>query len=80
MISIIVIIFLARHIGRVAKEKNEHPLKWKLRAIFAWLIGDFLGEMIIIYFFGFDVVLLTIFGPGMGYLGYLFVKQNLDKI
>ena len=80
MISIIILIFLVRYVGAMAIEKGENPLKWKIRTIGAWLLGELLGTLIVFYFFGLNFMLLMIFGPGMGYLGFLIVKQQLESI
>jgi hypothetical protein len=80
MISIILLIFLVRSIGKAAREMNESPTKWKVRAILAWILGDLCGELLIYNFFGLNLVLLAIFGPGIGYLGYLMVRQWLDNL
>jgi hypothetical protein len=79
MLSIIILFFLTRSIGTLALQKEQKPWKWKLHVIFAWLTGELLGAFIVIHFFGLQMVLLMLFGTAMGYLGYLIVRQNLEK-
>ena len=80
MISIILLIYFARSIGVEAESLGQKPWKWKIRAIIAWILGDLAGGFIILYFFGFNIVLLALFSTGMGYLGFLLVKQWLYSL
>lgn len=80
IVGIVALFFLTRSIGKLALEKNQPALKWKLNVIFAWIAGDLTGEMIVYYFFGLELIPLAVFGIGMGYLGYLLVKRSLESI
>ncbi|HEX8545715.1 MAG TPA: hypothetical protein VF691_02070 [Cytophagaceae bacterium] len=80
VVSIIALYFLTKQLGKIAESKGEIPSRWKMQAILAWLIGDMIGEMLVFQFFGLNVFLLFLFGVGLGYVGYLIVKQRLESL
>lgn len=80
VVSIVALYFLTKQIGRIAESKGERPRRWKIHTIVAWLFGDLIGEMIVFKFFGLNVFLLFLFGIGLGYVGYLLVKQKLESL
>ena len=80
VVSIVALYFLTKQIGRIAESKGEQPRRWKIHAVLAWILGDLIGEMIVFKFFGLNVILLFLFGVGLGYVGYLLVKQKLESL
>ncbi len=46
MIEIIVLIFLAKEIGRLALTKGLKPGWWKFYLVIGWILGEFLGLII----------------------------------
>lgn len=82
LFEVILLIFLCRKIGNTAERKGLKPGQWKLITVLAWFGFEFLGLMIGIMLFGYNVsnlypLLLLALVSGFG--GYLLVKASLDK-
>ncbi len=80
MLEIIALVFLTKHIGKIAAAKGLKVTSWKLFTILAWVAGEFVGVIIGISIFGinnlFSVVLVGIMGA---LTGYLILKAALIK-
>ena len=80
MFDIIVLIFLARHIGIVAHDKGLSPGRWKLYTVLAWLAGEFVGIIIGVLIFGTnDYISVILVGITGAVTGYFILKANLSK-
>ena len=80
MLEIIALIFLTKHIGRIAADKGLKPGIWKLYTVLAWIAGEFLGAVVGVLIFGtdniFSVILVAVAGA---VTGYFIIKANLSK-
>ena len=80
MLEIIALIFLTKHIGRIAADKGLKPGIWKLYTVLAWIAGEFLGAVVGVLIFGtdniFSVFLVAVAGA---VTGYFIIKANLSK-
>jgi hypothetical protein len=79
MIEIIVLIFLAIHIGKIAARKGLKPGTWRLYCVLCWLAGEFAGAIAGAMIFGQDLISMMLMGLGGAIGGYLILKNNLDK-
>ncbi|MDB5203033.1 MAG: hypothetical protein JWQ27_2442 [Ferruginibacter sp.] len=83
MLDLILLFFLARHMGQEAKRKGESATRWIWYTIGAWLGGEFLGLVFGVIFFGIDMTDysgLIMFGLICAVGGYLIVRAQLKKI
>ena len=81
MIEIIALIFLGRHMGRLAVTKGERPLKWKVITILAWFAAEVMSLMLGIMFFGTgNLIGLMLIGLISAVGGYLIAKAQLEKL
>ena len=81
MLEIIVLIFLARQMGRMAIRKGQKSGAWKLYTVLAWIGGEVFGIIISMSVFNnkdyislLPLALLGAFG------GYLIVRAMLSKM
>lgn len=80
MIDIIVLIFLTRYIGNIAKRKGQPQGRWKLYTILGWFTAEVVGLGLAVAAFGKDDLLgLEMLGLASAFGGYLIVKAQLDK-
>jgi hypothetical protein len=79
MLDIIALIFLTRHIGKIAQKKGLKPGTWKLYTVLCWIAGEITGMIIAMLLFGDDIVsiILTAIAGAVG--GYLILKSVLEK-
>jgi purine-cytosine permease-like protein len=78
-VDIIIMIILARYMGKIAASKGEPVSKWRWRVILNWLaleIAGFALSMMIVQ----NLYLNAIFALFCGFGGYLIVKSRLDQI
>lgn len=84
MLEIIFIIFLARKIGQVAKDKGLKPLGYQVLLVFLWFFGEFLFGVFGYVLFGESELacvayLLAIIGALLG-VGLAFLIVNSKKL
>ena len=85
MIDLILLIFLCRQIGNIARRKGLAPRKWIFNTVLTWLGFELIGLFIGVMLFGFDkndeksLYGLMAFAMACGFGGYLLVKSTLDK-
>ena len=81
MIDIIVLIFLAIEIGRLAKAKGLKPNLWKFYLVVGWLSGELLGLIIGIMIFGQDnLVSAVLLAIAVAASSYFIIKSYLNKL
>ncbi len=81
MIEIIVLIFLAKEIGRLALAKGLKPGWWKFYLVAGWIAGEFLGVIIGVMIFGVDnLVSVMLVGIAVAISSYFIIKSYLNKL
>jgi hypothetical protein len=80
MLDIIILIFLARSIGRLAVQKGVNPGSWKLYIIIGWIAAEFAGILLAVVIFPDDpFVPALLLGLGCAYTSYLVLRSVLSK-
>ncbi len=80
MLDIIILIFLARSIGRLAIQKGASPGSWKLFVILGWIAAEFTGILLAVVFFPDDpLVPAFLLGLGCAYTSYIIIRSVLSK-
>lgn len=93
MLDIIVLFFLLKKIGAIAKEKGVGSVKWKILTVLFWFIFESIGVDMALAWYGFgemkNVTQLTniiIANPGImlfayfcAFGGYLFIRFLLER-
>jgi uncharacterized membrane protein len=77
--DIIVLIFLARHIGIIAKRKGEKPGPWKLKTVLAFIALEILG-VVIGFSISRNIYLALLMGIACAVGGYFLMRYQLDKL
>ena len=80
--DIIILIFLAWHIGNKAREKGLNVFRWRLRMVLTWLGFELAGLVLGILLFGYDknnMLGLAAFALVCAFGSFLLVKAALDK-
>lgn len=87
MLEIIAFILISRYLAKHAKLRDESPGKWVLYGIGAWLLGEFVGVIVVTAILGTGrmedisyLITLVIVGYGSGYLGFLLVRSSLENL
>lgn len=93
MLDFIILFFVCRKIGKIAKEKGIGPIKWQLLTIFSWIVFEGIGFNIALGWLGYEkinsvVELMSIlrYNPGVvlfslfcAFGGYLLVRFFLER-
>lgn len=80
MLDLILLYFLAKHIGQLAVKKGLPPLKWKLILICVWLLFEMMGLFFGVAFFGAgNLTGLLALGLASAFGGYLVVRRVLEN-
>ena len=81
MIEIIVLVFLALKIGRLAIVKGEPAGRWRLRLVLFWIAAEFVGAFIGLAIFGQDNLfscMLVAFAFAIS--AYFIINNHLSKM
>ncbi len=91
--DLIILFFLCRKIGKIAREKGLKALKWQLFTILSWFILEGIGLIVALEWLGYQNIKttnemiaavtknpgITFFSLFCGYGGYLLVRYILEK-
>lgn len=81
MIEIIVLIFLAKEIGRLALSKGLKPGWWKFYLVLGWIVGEFIGLIFGVMIFGQDnLVSVFLLAIAVAVSSYFIIKSYLNKL
>ena len=81
MIEIIILIFLAKEIGRLALQKGLKANWWKFYLVIGWILGEFIGMIIGIMIFGQEnLVSVVLVGIAVAVSSYFIIKSYLNKL
>lgn len=81
MIEIVVLYFLLKNIGKLAKEKGQSSVHWMVFGFLAWICGELSGIVLVLSFIGQEYLIFSMFfGIGMAYLFFLIVKSKLQGL
>jgi ABC-type maltose transport system permease subunit len=81
MIDIVILVFLAIKIGKMAKKKGLKQSAWVIYTVLSWIAGEIVG--VIAGFAIFDksnLVSIMLLGLAGAIGGYFIIKNQLDKI
>ena len=81
MIEIVILVFLAIKIGKLAKKKGLKQSAWVIYTVLSWIGGEIIG--VIAGFAIFDktnFVSIMLMGLAGAIGGYFIIKHQLDKI
>jgi hypothetical protein len=79
--DVIVLIFLAIEIGKLATRKGLSSTKWIINLVLAWVVGEFIGAVIGVNIFGKENIfswLLIAWGCALS--SYFAIKNYLVKM
>lgn len=81
MIEIIILIFLTREIGRLARNKGAKPLTWKIYNVLGWLTFECIGLLLGLMIFGRDnLISVNLIGISFAVTSYFIIKAQLNKL
>ena len=81
MIEIIVLIFLAKEIGRLALQKGLKAGWWKFYLVIGWIVGELIGMIIGVMIFGQDnLVSVLLLAIAVAVSSYFIIKSYLNKL
>jgi hypothetical protein len=79
-VDIIILIFLAVRIGRLAESKGQSSLKWRAYLVLGWIAGEITGGILGMMIFGNDLVSCALVGLAGAFGVYFIIKNNLSKL
>lgn len=78
--DIIVLIFLARYIGKLAARKGLKPSTWRIYLVVGWIIAEIIGMFVGIMIFGiYNLVSIVLVGIAFALGSFFFLRNMLDK-
>ncbi|MEO9071255.1 MAG: hypothetical protein ABI261_09480 [Ginsengibacter sp.] len=81
MLEIIVLIFLAKDIGKLAISKGVKPSTWKIYTVFGWIISEIFGFIVGIMIFGEEnLVSIILVGLIFAITSFYIIKTRLNKL
>lgn len=79
--DVIVLIFLAIQLGKLAERKGQSSVKWRVYFVIGWLVGELGGAFLGMAIFGTDnTVSWVLTGIGGALAAYFIVKNHLTKL
>ena len=79
--DIIILIFLAYEIGKLAGRKGLSVLKWRFNLVIAWIGGEIIGLFFGVGFFGLDnVISWVLLAIASAATSYILIKNYLSKL
>lgn len=79
--DIIILIFLAIKIGRIAELKGLSSLRWRTWFVISWITGEIIGGSIGMMIFGLDnTVSWALVGLAGAFTAYVIIKNYLDRL
>ena len=81
MIEIVILIFLAIKIGKMAKKKGLKQNTWVIYTVLSWIGGEFIGVIAGLAIFDkSNLVSIMLMGLAGAIGGYFIIKHKLDKL
>lgn len=81
MIEIIILIFLTKEIGKIARNKGLKPNTWKLYNVLGWLTFECIGLLFGLMIFGKNnLISVNLVGITFAVTSYFIVKAQLNKL
>lgn len=81
MLEIISLIYITRHIGKLAEIKGQQPGRWKIISIIVFFVVEIMGFIISLLVFSPDnLVSIELTGFAFGISSYHFLKNYLEKL
>ena len=78
--DIIILIFLAFRMGKLAESKGQSSLKWRVYLVLGWIAGEIAGGILGMIIFGNDLVSCALVGLAGAFGAYFIIKNNLSKL
>jgi len=80
MLEIVVLIFLARSIGRQAKEKGLRASTWQIYLVAGWILMEIIGIFAGVLIFGMgNLVSVILLGLAFAFASYFSLRTILDR-
>ncbi len=80
MIEIIVLIFLAKDLGKLAASKGLRPSTWQIYLVISWVFTEMAGIFLGIMLFGKEnIVTVFLIAIGFAFSSYFFLHSRLNK-
>lgn len=81
MVDLIILIFLAWEIGRLAAKKGLKVFTWRVYTVLGWLTGEIIGLAVGVMLFGSDnIISIILVGITFGVTSYFLIKNYLNKL
>jgi hypothetical protein len=81
MIEIVILIFLTREIGRLARSKGLKPITWKFYNVLGWLVFECSGLLVGLMIFGKNnLISVNLIGIAFAVTSYFLIKSRLNKL
>ena len=81
MIEIVILIFLAIKIGKMAKKKGLKQSTWIIYTVLSWIGGEFIGVIAGLAIFDkSNLISIMLMGLAGAIGGYFIIKRQLDKL
>ena len=81
MIEIVILVFLAIKIGKIAKNKGLKQSTWVIYTVLSWIGGEFIGVIAGLAIFDkSNIVSIMLMGLAGAIGGYFIIKHQLNKL
>ena len=80
MLEIIALIFITKHIGKLAIQKGLKPGTWKIYTVICWFVFEIIGFIVGMFLFNqSDLIALMLLGLVCAFGGFLLIRSILQK-
>lgn len=80
MIEILILIFLARDLGKLARQKGLRPSTWQIYLVAGWIFAEIIGAVFALLIFGMDnLITVMLIALGFAFASYFILRARLEK-
>lgn len=80
MVEIIILIFLARDLGKLAVQKGLKPSTWQIYLVAGWVLAELIGVMVGVMMFGLNnIITVILIAIAFAFSSYFVLRSMLEK-
>ena len=80
MLEVVILIFLARSLGRLARHKGLRPATWQIYLVASWILAEIIGVIVGVLIFGMNnLISVFLIAIGFAFGSYFALRSRLER-